>query len=199
MVAVLVAAGVLAIVRPWTVVPIDTATTNAFDPSSYVASIWPSRVVAAAEAAAVDVQALAAAARSAAPAGVPPRRALFVKGSATIVEIDRRSRVGLARLKVRNASVDRAVAIQIGPVLRGTALRDALDFVRFTDFVNQIEFAAVANALNDRVTADVLAPVNWDAALAGREVQFVGAVPVAGSGAALEMVPVRLQIGGGAP
>ena len=36
-------------------------------------------------------------------------------------------------------------AIQIGPVLRGTALRDALEFVRFTDFVNQFEFAGVAN------------------------------------------------------
>ena len=60
-------------------------------------------------------------------------------------------------------------------MLRGTALRDALEFVRFTDFVNQLEFAGVANALNDRVVTSVITPVNVDA-LAGRQVTFVGAV-----------------------
>jgi predicted lipoprotein len=88
------------------------------------------------------------------------------------------------------------VAIQIGPVLRGTALRDALPFVRFTDFVNQLEFAAVANALNDRVLAEVIDGVEVDG-LAGREVEFVGASP-ARSGAVVEIVPVLLGISGGA-
>ncbi len=78
-------------------------------------------------------------------------RAVFVKGTATVAEIDRKSRIGLARLRLPWAKDGQAAAIQIGPVLRGTALRDALEFVRFTDFVNQLEFAGVANALNDRV------------------------------------------------
>ena len=75
---------------------------------------------------------------------------MFVKGTATVADVDRKSRIGLARLRLPWATDAQTAAIQIGPVLRGTALRDALDFVRFTDFVNQLEFAGVANALNDR-------------------------------------------------
>ena len=67
------------------------------------------------------------------------------------------------------------VAIQVGPVLRGTALRDALGFVRFTDFVNQFDFAAVANALNERVLTTVLGPVDVRG-LSGQRVSFTGAV-----------------------
>jgi predicted lipoprotein len=127
----------------------------------------------------------------------PGRRAVFVKATATVVGIDRSSRIGLARLRLPWAKDGQpAAALQIGPVLRGTALRDALEFIRFTDFVNQLEFAGVANALNDRVVKDVLGAVNVDA-LAGREVAFVGAVPVSG-GAVLEIVPVRLHEAGGA-
>ena len=32
-------------------------------------------------------------------------------------------------------------SVQIGPAMRGTAIRDALDFVSFNDFTNQIDFA----------------------------------------------------------
>ena len=121
---------------------------------------------------------------------------MFVKGTATVAEIDRKSRIGLARLRLPWAKDGQAAAIQIGPVLRGTALRDALEFVRFTDFVNQLEFAGVANGLNDRVVNGVLAAVNIDE-LAGREVTFVGAVPTTGAGSTLEIVPVRLEVAGG--
>jgi predicted lipoprotein len=124
-------------------------------------------------------------------------RAVFVKGTATVADVDRTSRIGLARLRLPWAKTADAAAIQIGPVLRGTALRDALAFIRFTDFVNQLEFAGVANALNDRVIERVLTAVNVDA-LAGREVTFVGAVPATGAGSTLEIVPVHLQLAGDA-
>ena len=42
------------------------------------------------------------------------------------------------------------VAVLTGPVIRGTALRDALPFIQFSQFVNQLEFARVGNALNER-------------------------------------------------
>ena len=45
------------------------------------------------------------------------------------------------------------VVLQIGPVMFGTALRDALPFISFGDFVNQIDFAEVSRAFNDKATA----------------------------------------------
>ena len=182
-------AGVLAILRPWTVVPIQSTPAGMFDPNGYVTSIWESRVLPTAQSSAIELRAFmeSQAPRADLKAGssignatVPTgnataTRAVFVKGTATVAEIDRKSRIGLARLRLPWSKDGQAAAIQIGPVLRGTALRDAIEFVRFTDFVNQLEFAGVANALNDRVVNGVLAAVSIDE-LAGREVTFVGAV-----------------------
>ena len=80
-------------------------------------------------------------------------------------------------------------------MIRGTALRDALGFIRFTDFTNQIEFAAVANALNDRVAAAVLAPLDFET-LAGRTISFIGAVDTRAvrEDGAIEIVPVRIAV-----
>ena len=120
-------------------------------------------------------------------------RAVFVKGTAKVADVDRKSRVGLARLALPWAK-DGQAAIQIGPVIRGTAVRDALDFIRFTDFVNQLEFAGVAGALNDNVITAVLQTA--PGVVSGAEVTFVGAVPVSASTRTLEIVPVKLTVAG---
>ena len=186
-VAIVVIAAALAIVRPWTVVSNRTTTGRTFDPASYVTSIWESRVIPSAERSAIDLEAFM---QGAAVSGTP--RAVFVKGTARIADVDRSSRVGLARLKLPWQKDGRGAAIQIGPVIRGTAVRDALDFIRFTDFLNQLEFAGVAGALNDRVLNTVLdRPVN-----AGSEVTFLGAVPKSTSGEIVEIVPVKLTVAG---
>lgn len=189
-IVVVVLAAALAILRPWTMVPIHTTTARTFDAGGYVASIWDARVLPAAERSAVTLQALVEGQVSA------TARALFVKGTARVADVDRASRVGLARLAPPGPAGRRQVALQIGPVIRGTAVRDALDFIRFTDFVNQLEFAAVAGALNDRVLTTVLAPAAGLAA--GAEITFVGAVAVSASSDVFEVVPVSMRIGGGA-
>ena len=196
--AIAILAGVLAVLQPWTVVPIETTNPPTFNADDYIESIWHARVVPTARTSAVDLQAFMQKTALGGRAPGPPGRAAFVKGTATVVEIDRGSRVGLARLRLAWAPRGHTVAIQIGPVVRGTALRDALDFIRFTDFVNQLEFATVANALNERVLTDVLGPANVDG-LAGREVAFVGAVPASEAGSALQIVPVELQVVGEVP
>jgi predicted lipoprotein len=190
-IAIGVIAVALAILRPWTVVPIHTATSQTFEPAAYVAGIWESRVLPVAEQSAIDLQAFM---RGQANAGAT--RAVFVKGTGKVAEIDRKSRVGLARLALPWVIDGQAAAIQIGPVIRGTALRDALGFIRFTDFVNQLEFAEVAGALNDRAVSTMVdtAP----ALVSGANVTFVGAVPIAASAPTLEIVPVKLMITGGA-
>jgi predicted lipoprotein len=202
-----IVAGVLAILRPWTIVPIQSTPAGTFDPGGYVTSIWESRVLPTAQSSAIELRTFMESQRADLKVGSSMRnadlkvgssmggatRAVFVKGTATVAEVDRKSRIGLARLRLPWAKDAQAAAIQIGPVLRGTALRDALEFVRFTDFVNQLEFAGVANALNDRVVKGVLTAVIADE-LTGREVTFVGAVPTTGTSSTLEIVPVQLQI-----
>jgi len=189
-IAAIVMVAALAILRPWTIVPIQTAAAGTFEPAKYVASIWSSRVVPTAESSAVELKEFMESPDPKARGS----KAMFVKGRAKVTEVDRKSRVGLARLELPWAK-DRQAAIQIGPVIRGTALRDALDFIRFTDFVNQLEFASVAGALNDRVVMQVLQ--DQPGIVAGADVTFVGAVPVSASAQTIEIVPVKLNVGAG--
>ncbi len=187
--------GFLAVLRPWTIEPIRNSATAAFDASSYVASSWP-RVLREAEETAVDVTTVVqnsapGSGRSDAP---PMRTALFVKGAGVVSDLNLESRVGKVLVQLDGAVPPATAALQVGPVLRGTALRDALGFVRFTDFVNQFDFAAVANALNDRVLETVLGPIDVRS-LSGQRVSFIGAVSRDTRAAAtLEIVPVRLTV-----
>ncbi len=201
---VLAVAGLLALLRPWTVRPIRTSHAARFDATVYAAAAWP-RVISEATGRATDVRAViaevaAASGRGPEPPSAPKGR--FVRGSGVVTGTDLGSRVGLAEVRLAGPAPRPTVVLEIGPVLRGTALRDALSFVRFTDFDNQSDFAAVAGALNDLVLQTVLAPIDTTA-LAGRQVSFAGAtsLEVAGHGApagtSLEIVPVSLTIEGG--
>jgi predicted lipoprotein len=194
---------------PWTVRPIGTETEAANGPAAaspvaYVDSIWSARLVPAVLNGAVDARALLDA-MAASPAGAAQRYGhreangpvyFLVKGRGTVTAVDTRSRMGLALVDVAPYDGRADISIQIGPVLRGTALRDATGMVRFTDFVNQLQFADVANELNSCVLKTVLAPFDT-AKLKGRVVAFAGALaapPGSAEPPLIELVPIQLTI-----
>lgn len=179
----------LAIDRPWTVRPIEQGSVRPFDAVAYVDSIWTSRVVPQIEANAVSLPFFLDAAAS----GATGARTGAVGVEGVIVSVDTSSRVGVAVVDLDPADGRPDATIQIGPVLRGTALRDALDFIRFTDFTNQIEFAAVAGALNDRVLGDVLGAVDFSA-LERRWVRAIGAASHTAPDGLPSIVPVRIIV-----
>jgi predicted lipoprotein len=181
----------LAILRPWTVRPIADNKPAVFDATAFAQSAWP-RLVRESASTAIDVSEIAAS------TGTPPAAARLVKGTGVVSAIDRRSRVGVMLVRATGAR-QVAVAIQIGPVIRGTALRDASGFIHFSDFTNQSDYAAAANALNDAALRTVVAPLAIDT-LQGRTVMFVGAVGKSAprDDGAIEVVPVRLEPAEGA-
>jgi predicted lipoprotein len=193
---------------PWTVRPIDsdesaTASAGAVTPASYVNSLWSAKLLPAIENSAVDARSfLDAYAKSPSDAlarwgrrdaGGPVY--LSIKGEGRVLTVDTKSKVGLAMVDVAPFDGKPDVTIQIGPVLRGTSLRDATGLVRFTDFVNQLQFADVANELNDRVLKTVLSP-RVLASLGGKVVAFAGTAGAQPDSATpiRELVPVRLAI-----
>jgi predicted lipoprotein len=187
----------IAVLRPWTVRPIQTAQPWTFDAAAYIEEAWP-RLLAEAQRTAVDIHAAPAAAAPERDGASPPaRRAAFVRVTGVVTEIDRRSRVGVAYLEPSPPASPVRLAIQVGPVLRGTALRDAAGFIHFTDFANQSDFAAVANGLNDRALREVLEPQEVEA-WPGRTLTVVGAAWLAGDAATpVDLVPVQVLVEGG--
>jgi predicted lipoprotein len=177
----------LAIARPWTIRPIAGEPGGPFDAAAYVTRIWEARAVPAIRSRAISFAAYET---------QHTTRATPVSLDGTVVDVDTRSRVGVATVDLNPPDGRADARLLIGPALRGTALRDALEFIQFTDFTNQIQFAAVANALNDRALLSALKNVNA-ASLAGRRIRVIGvawrdsiapdAVPF--------VVPVQLSIG----
>jgi predicted lipoprotein len=201
-VLVMLGAGLVACV-PWTVRPIDEEKAAPANAAQYVDSIWSAKLVPAVESGAVDARTLLDA-LAASPATAQTRYAhctpggacyFLVKGTGHVVAVDTRSRAGLALIDIAPFDEKADVSIQIGPVLRGTALRDASGVVRFTDFVNQLQYADAGNAINDRVAKSVLAPLDMRA-LKGRTVTFAGAVAAQdkSSPPLAELVPVQFRL-----
>jgi predicted lipoprotein len=179
----------LGLARPWTTLPIEREPAGPVDASAYVESIWTSRVQPAVTTNAVALEFY----REAVAGGATPAPGAVV-AEGTVLDVNTSSRVGIATIDLNPADGLADAAVQIGPVVRGTAHRDALNFIRFTDFTNQIEFAAVASALNDRVLTDVLGGVDF-ATLAGRRVRVVGVASLDRTAGALpSIVPVAFTV-----
>lgn len=116
----------------------------------------------------------------------------MVKGRSEIVAVNTESSASTISLSLGGPDGN-PVMIQIGPVLKGTAIRDSMDFIRFEDFTNQLEFANVSREMNNRVKAEVLDGFNRDVQ-PGTEISFVGAFQwVEGQGVVI--TPVELKVG----
>lgn len=153
-----------------------------FNPDNYVASIWDSQFMPAMTVGAVEIGDLLAAldANQAQATELYGKRtsngpfSFMTRGEARITAIDRSSRVGLAGMDLEPYDGEADVYLAIGPVLRGNALRDAVGFIAFNDFTNQVEFASVSTALKNHIAATVLEPIDVDS-LVGHTLRFMGA------------------------
>ena len=180
---------------PWTVRPIgqsgaESGQSRPFDADRYVDSIWNAKVLPAISGGAVELADLLRPASH-------WTSAVLVKGEGRVLRVDISSRTGLLTIDAEPYDGRPDAAVQIGPVIRGTTLRDALPFIQFSQFVNQLQFAQVGNALNGRVSAALASFSNRD--LAGSIVVFSGAAGQPSEGGLLEIVPVTLAVKRGRP
>jgi predicted lipoprotein len=95
----------------------------------------------------------------------------MVKGTGQVAEIHNQSQAGTAIVEI--PGLTEKVALQIGPVVRGTALRDATGIVSFNQFSNQLDYADVSKEMNLRALKTAFASLD-PASLAGKTVTFFG-------------------------
>jgi predicted lipoprotein len=96
----------------------------------------------------------------------------MVKGTGEVTEIKNESQAGTAVVEI--PGLNEKVALQIGPVVRGTALRDATGIVSFNQFSNQLDYADVSKEMNSRALKAAFANAA-PTSLAGKTVTFFGA------------------------
>lgn len=137
---------------------------NEFDANGYVDKVWTTKVIPDFKNRAMDLDALLNdVAKDPEKAGQAHGHregdgnpwTYETKGVAKVVAVDSASRHAILSVELQTSSGAKKVDLQIGPVVFGTMLRDALPFIKFGDFVNQIQYAQVSRALNDRASKSV--------------------------------------------
>lgn len=103
----------------------------------------------------------------------------IVKGEATVTGVDQTKKAGFATLKVSGYEGPVVVKLQVGPVYKGSAVRDCLSFIKYEDYKNQVDWAKVSQAIHDVISKDVIAPLDI-ANLTGKTITFTGCFTVSG-------------------
>lgn len=112
-----------------------------------------------------------------------------IMGQGKVISANLTSRARKAELDMDgDGTVD--LTLQLGPVIKGTALRDLAPFYDFNSFRDQIEFAELARALNDRLTSALVLP---EGDLTGKTLQFTGVLPLKSASEAWLVTAVTLQ------
>lgn len=166
-----------------------------FDAPAYVAKSWDQGIIPELEKSAIEVGDLPAAGldvfgkQHGRRAGEGSPWTFVLHGEGTVATIDRASRQGGITL---TGAGPREIVLQTGPVVTESTVRDALPMFDFNDFADQMAFAAVSRALNEKAlagsaaTAAKLAP--------GRKVRFLGVAHVSAEPGPLRILPFRLEI-----
>lgn len=153
----------------------------AFDAKAYVARIWDKKVVSAAREGSVPLsELLAAIAKNKTSAlhkyghDVSGTYNMFVRFSGKVTRIDTSTPMGTMTVDVSNDKGVIPVKVEIGPVILGATLRDALKFISFETFLNQVQFGNVAVDLNEMTLNKVIAPLKLKR-LKGHRLKIYGA------------------------
>jgi len=180
-----------------------SATSEVFDPDKAVASIWTAKVVPYFEKKAGPLQeVLDLASKSPDEAGsrfgYRPKSGdvpwtLMVRFDGVIIAADTESRAAAVSVDTAGQGKPDAI-VQIGPAIRGTAIRDALDFVSFNDFTNQIDFARFGKAFTTYENREFLGKLPRDS-LIGRKVSVVGAYQPGSTGELPLVTPAEITLG----
>lgn len=93
-----------------------------------------------------------------------------------------------------NGDGEADATVQLGPVIQGTALRDTMPFIVFTDFADQIEFASFSRSLNTYAYEQTLAEFPRED-LIGMDITVLGAFTMRGPGEPIRITPVSIKTG----
>lgn len=176
-------------------------TSNGFDPVTFVDGLWESKILTLAQSKAIELPRLLQALSTDKTAATqkyghkesgPYNFVVRVEG--VVETIDTASRAGTLILKPTGYTGPAQVRVQIGPVMRGTAIRDGSGLIPFNQFVNQIEYADVGEELNNRVLKTVLKDLDFNA-LKGKTVTVYGFFTLDNLNEIL-ITPVKLETNG---
>ncbi|WP_157810327.1 DUF2291 family protein [Vibrio sp. HA2012] len=95
----------------------------------------------------------------------------FIKLRGKIIQVDTSSKNATMTVK----ALSQQITVQIGPIIRGNAIRDAASFLTFDQFKNQVQFARLSKELNKKAMTSFVRP---DESWTDSDVDMIAAVTV---------------------
>lgn len=96
-----------------------------------------------------------------------------VKGTATVKSVHTEKMAGYMDVALDGYTGPVKIQMQIGKVYRGTAVRDSLNIIKFEDYKNQVDFAAVSQSIHNVIQKTVIDKLDLKN-IVGKKVDFVG-------------------------
>ena len=152
-----------------------------FDKVKFVDSIWESKVIPTVEQKAVGLDVLIPAIQKSPDDAVKEHGNniggafnFLVQFAGKVTKVDTKSLTGTVTVDADYPGGSLPVKLQIGPIILGTALRDAVKFITFQQFTNQMQYGGVSDELNGRVSKEVISKLDVKT-LVGKRLQIKGA------------------------
>ncbi len=112
-----------------------------------------------------------------------------VTASGKVIEANLKSRARTMQVDTDgDGSAD--VTVQLGPVIKGSSLRDAAPFYVYDDFRDQIEFAKLSRAINSKIADMIVVP---EGELVGMTTSFVGTLALKSTTEAFVVTPISVE------
>ena len=160
---------------------------SSFDASQNVADIWQTQALPELTTRAVDLNTFLSEAngdfKSLAEKygkysmGTSGELSYVVKGTATVTEVNQEKKAGYMAVTLDGYNGPATIRLQIGTVFKGSAVRDSLNFIKYEDYQNQVEWADVSKSIHALLQSDVIDTANVST-LQGKKVEFVGCFTV---------------------
>lgn len=97
----------------------------------------------------------------------------IIDGKGEILEVNTESKAGIMLVDLEPCDGIADMALQIGPVIKGSTIRDTLDFIKLDDFSNQVEFASISKAFNSCMISEAIGMRDYTHDV-GKEMTFLG-------------------------
>lgn len=105
-----------------------------------------------------------------------------------IIDANTTSKAAYLVFQPADVQTDYVFHLQIGPIFKGTALRDSLTCIKFSDFDNQMEWSALSSEIAQRIKTTILDTHDMEN-MKGKTVSFTGCFTL-GSDKTLKIMPV---------
>ena len=113
-----------------------------------------------------------------------------VSGEGIVIKTKLKSRARWVKLDTDGDGIQ-DLTLQLGPVIKGTVLRDVAPMYNFDDFRDQIEFAKLGRAINNEITEMITIP---EGDLVGARIRFIGVMALRTAESIWVVTPTIIEV-----